>query len=94
MIGALILGLVAGAVARLVVPGDAFRGMKGIVSWIVTFVLGIAGAYLGWLIFTKGLGIGDQDMFDLGGLLGAIVGAIILLVIFTVIMRVARKGRA
>lgn len=91
MVGALILGLVAGAIARLVVPGDAFKGMKGIVSWIVTFVLGIAGAYVGWLIFTKGLGIGDDDIFDLGGILGAVVGAIILLVIFTIIMRFARK---
>ncbi len=91
MVGALILGLVAGAIARLVVPGDAFKGMKGIVSWIVTFVLGIAGAYVGWLVFTKGLGIGDDDIFDLGGILGAVVGAIILLVIFTIIMRFARK---
>ena len=91
MVGALILGLVAGAIARLVVPGDAFKGMKGIVSWIVTFVLGIAGAYVGWLVFTQGLGIGDDDIFDLGGILGAVVGAIILLVIFTIIMRFARK---
>jgi len=91
MVGALILGLVAGAIARLVVPGDAFKGMKGIVSWIVTFVLGIAGAYVGWLVFTKGLRIGDDDIFDLGGILGAVVGAIILLVIFTIIMRFARK---
>lgn len=83
--------MVAGAIARLVVPGDAFKGMKGIVSWIVTFVLGIAGAYVGWLVFTKGLGIGDDDIFDLGGILGAVVGAIILLVIFTIIMRFARK---
>lgn len=92
MVGALILGLVAGAIARILVPGDAFSGMKGPMSWLVTFVLGIAGAYVGWLIFTRLLGIGDSSMFDLGGIIGAIVGAVILLIIFTVIMRRTRRA--
>ena len=91
MVGALILGLVAGAIARLLVPKDALRGRKGPMSWLLTFVLGIAGAYLGWLLFTKGLGIGDSDMFDLGGILGAIVGAVILLGIGTLIVRGTRR---
>jgi uncharacterized membrane protein YeaQ/YmgE (transglycosylase-associated protein family) len=91
MLGALILGLVAGAIARLLVPRDALQGRKGPMSWLFTFVLGIAGAYLGWLLFTKGLGIGDSDIFDLGGILGAIIGAVILLGIGTLVSRATRR---
>lgn len=92
MVGAVILGLVAGVIARILVPGDAFKGMKGPMSWLLTFLLGIAGAFAGWLIFTQVFGIGDSNIFDLGGIVGAIVGAVILLVIFTLIMR--RTGKS
>ena len=90
-VGAVILGLVAGG-ARILVPGDAFKGMKGPMSWVLTFVLGIAGAFVGWLIFTQLCAIGTATSLDLGGIIGAIVGAVILLVVFTLIMR--RTGRA
>jgi uncharacterized membrane protein YeaQ/YmgE (transglycosylase-associated protein family) len=73
MIGALILGLVAGFVGKALMPGDDPGG------FIATILLGLAGAALGWVIFTLGLGIGDDDMFDLGGLVGAIIGVLILL---------------
>jgi len=91
MVGAVILGLVAGALARLLVPRDAMQGMGGPWSWLLTVVLGLAGALLGWLLFTKGLGIGDSDIFDLGGILGAIVGAVVLLGIATTVVRRTRK---
>ena len=73
MIGALILGLVAGALARAIMPGRQHLGI------IWTIVLGLAGAIVGYLIFNRLLGIGDNDVFDLGGLLGAVIGALILL---------------
>ena len=79
MIGALILGFLAGVIGRLLMPGDVFRHMSGPASWLASLVLGLAGAALGWFIFTSLLGIGDDDMFDLGGLLGAIVGVMLLL---------------
>lgn len=91
MVGALILGLVAGAIARYLLPRDALQGRKGPLSWLLTIVLGLAGAYLGWLLFTKGLGIGDDDIFDWGGIIGAIVGAVIVLGIATLVLRVTRK---
>ena len=91
MVGALILGVVAGALARLLIPRDAMQGMRGPLSWVLTVVLGLVGAYLGWLLFTRGLGIGDNSKFDLGGILGAIVGAVVVLGITTIVVR--RKGR-
>jgi hypothetical protein len=50
-------------------PGDVFRNMSGPASWGVSLVLGLAGALVGYVIFTLGLGIGDTDIFDWGGLL-------------------------
>jgi len=82
MIGALILGLVAGFIGRALVPNDVFSGMeRGPKSWAASVVLGLVGALVGYFIFTRGLGIGDDDAFDLGGLLSAIIGVILVLVI-------------
>lgn len=81
MIGAIILGLVAGAIARALVPVPALERMSGPVSWLVSLVIGLVGAWIGWLLFTGVLGIGDADKFDLGGIIGAIIGAVILLVV-------------
>jgi uncharacterized membrane protein YeaQ/YmgE (transglycosylase-associated protein family) len=73
MIGAIILGIIAGFLGRFLMPGRDEMG------FFATVALGIAGALLGWLVFTDLLGIGDTDMFDLGGLVGAIIGVMILL---------------
>lgn len=73
MIGAIILGLVAGFIAKMLVPGRDPGG------FFVTIAIGLVGAMIGYFLFTKLLGIGDDDMFDLGGMLGAIVGSVIVL---------------
>jgi uncharacterized membrane protein YeaQ/YmgE (transglycosylase-associated protein family) len=73
VIGALILGLVAGFIGKAIMPGDDPGGFFG------TILIGLAGAAIGWVIFTLGLGIGDEDVFDLGGLVSAIIGVVILL---------------
>ncbi|EHN11809.1 hypothetical protein PAI11_12930 [Patulibacter medicamentivorans] len=73
MIGAIILGLVAGFIGKAIMPGEDPGG------FFVTILIGLAGAVVGWLIFTGLLGIGDKDMFDLGGLLSAIIGVLIVL---------------
>jgi uncharacterized membrane protein YeaQ/YmgE (transglycosylase-associated protein family) len=78
MVGALLLGFVCGVLARILVPRDAFRGMSGPVSWAVSLGLGLLGAVVGYVIFTLGLGIGDTDIFDWGGLLSALIGTIIV----------------
>ena len=87
MIGALILGFLAGVIGRLLMPGDVFRHMSGPASWLVSLLLGLAGAALGWFIFTDLLGIGDDDVFDLGGLVSAIIGVLILLPIAGFVLR-------
>jgi uncharacterized membrane protein YeaQ/YmgE (transglycosylase-associated protein family) len=78
MVGALLLGFVCGVIARVLMPGDVFRDMSGPVSWAVSLGLGLAGALVGYVIFTLGLGIGDTDIFDWGGLLGALIGTLIV----------------
>ena len=93
MIGALILGLVAGVIGRALIPNDAFEHMHGPASWLVSIVLGLVGAFVGYLIFTRGLGIGDDDAFDLGGILSAIIGVVIVLLIAGFVARRAGGGR-
>jgi uncharacterized membrane protein YeaQ/YmgE (transglycosylase-associated protein family) len=84
MIGALILGLVAGFIGKAIMPGKDPGG------FIATILLGLAGAAVGFLIFTELLGIGDDQAFDLGGLIGAIIGVVILLALYRAV--VGRRG--
>ena len=83
MIGAIILGLLAGFIGKALMPGKDPGG------FFVTILLGLAGSVVGFLIFTELLGIGDDSVFDLGGLIGAIIGVMILLGIYRVV--VARR---
>jgi uncharacterized membrane protein YeaQ/YmgE (transglycosylase-associated protein family) len=87
MIGALILGLVAGFIGRVLVPNDVLSGMSGPASWGASIVLGLVGALVGYFIFTRGLGIGDDDAFDLGGIISAIIGVVIVLLIAGFVVR-------
>jgi uncharacterized membrane protein YeaQ/YmgE (transglycosylase-associated protein family) len=84
VIGAIILGIVAGFIARALMPGRDPMG------FFATILLGLAGAVVGFLVFTELLGIGDNEAFDLGGLIGAIIGVMILLGIYRAV--VARRG--
>jgi uncharacterized membrane protein YeaQ/YmgE (transglycosylase-associated protein family) len=76
MVGAIILGIIAGYLGRLLMPGRDKMG------FIATMLLGLAGSVVGFLIFTELLNIGDDRMFDLGGLIGAIIGVMILLALY------------
>lgn len=87
MVGALILGLVAGAVARLVIRGDVFESLEGWRSWLASLVLGLVGAFVGWLIFAGLFGIGDTDAFDLGSIVGAVVGSVLVLLAANWVLR-------
>lgn len=79
IIGWIVLGLLAGAIAKLILPGDDPGG------FIVTTLIGIAGAIVGGLI-ASALDIGDIDeFFDVGTWLIAIGGALLLLLAYRMI---------
>ena len=81
MIGAIILGIVAGFLGRALMPG------KDPMGFFATILLGLAGALVGFFLFTELLGIGDTKAFDLGGLIGAVLGVMLLLGMYRVFMR-------
>jgi uncharacterized membrane protein YeaQ/YmgE (transglycosylase-associated protein family) len=81
MVGAIILGIVAGYVGRLLMPGRDKMG------FLATMLLGLAGAVVGFLVFTELLGIGDTEMFDLGGLIGAVIGVMLLLLLYRLALK-------
>lgn len=76
----LLLGLVAGALAKWLMPGNAGGG------WISTIVLGIAGAFFGGFVGSL-LGLGSTSGFSLGSILTATVGAFLLLFIYNKLIK-------
>ena len=68
----IIFGLIAGALAKFIMPGDDPGG------FIVTTIIGIVGALIGGFIAVQ-LGWGDVTGFDLRSFVIAIAGALILL---------------
>jgi uncharacterized membrane protein YeaQ/YmgE (transglycosylase-associated protein family) len=81
----IIFGLIAGAIAKLLMPGKDPGG------WIVTMLLGIAGAMLGGFIGRALWGSTGVEGFDLGSFGLAVLGAIVLLGLYRMI---AGRGRA
>ena len=78
--GFLLLGLLAGAIAKLILPGKQGGG------WLITLLLGVVGAllggFLGGLLFNAPL----QDIFSIQTWLLAIGGSIIVLLIYGLIV--------
>jgi uncharacterized membrane protein YeaQ/YmgE (transglycosylase-associated protein family) len=73
----LIIGLIAGAIARLVVPGT---GGMGILATIVIGIVGsLVGGFLGYVLFGHDL---SKGAFQMSGLIGSIIGAIIVLLVY------------
>ena len=86
IIGWIVLGLLAGAIAKAILPGDDPGGI------LVTMLIGIAGAIVGGFI-ASALGIGELDeFFDIGTWIIAILGSLLLLVAYRAIA--GRKGDA
>jgi uncharacterized membrane protein YeaQ/YmgE (transglycosylase-associated protein family) len=88
IIGWILLGLLAGVIAKAILPGDDPGGI------IITTLLGIAGALIGGFI-TKALGFGDpiDEFFDLSTWLGAIIGSIVLLLLYRAFFGARRTTR-
>jgi uncharacterized membrane protein YeaQ/YmgE (transglycosylase-associated protein family) len=79
LIAFLILGLIAGAIARFLVPGPDPMG------WFGTMILGVVGALVGGFIF------GGPDRAV--GLIGAVVGAVLVLLVYKLVTRGSRGHR-
>lgn len=77
VLGWVLLGLVGGAIAKAILPGEQPGGI------IVTIVLGIVGAVLGGAI-ARAIGLGNpvDEFFDLSTWLAAIIGAIVVLLVW------------
>ena len=82
----LIFGLIAGAIAQLLVPGED-PGGGGLLGILVTIVIGIVGAFIGGWIGVQ-FGWGSVSTFDIRSLVLAILGAVLLLVL----LRAVRGG--
>lgn len=75
----LLLGLIAGAIAKLILPGKQGGG------WLITLLLGVVGALLGGLIGTL-IGRPMDQFFDIWTWLLAIGGSIIVLLIYGLVV--------
>ncbi len=74
----ILVGLIAGVIAKLIMPGRDPGG------FIVTIILGIVGAVIGGWILTF-LGLGGPDRGFIGSIIAGIIGAVILLLIYRAI---------
>jgi uncharacterized membrane protein YeaQ/YmgE (transglycosylase-associated protein family) len=78
IIWTLIIGLVAGALAKFLMPGRDPGG------FIITMLLGVAGAFIAtWL----GQAVGWYQAGEGAGFIGAVVGAVILLLIYRFVVK-------
>jgi uncharacterized membrane protein YeaQ/YmgE (transglycosylase-associated protein family) len=86
IIGWIVLGLIAGAIAKAILPGTQGGG------WIITLILGVVGALLGGFIGSAVFGIGLEGFFSIQTWLLAIGGAILVLLIYGLITRGSRRA--
>ena len=73
----LIVGLIAGAIARLIVPGRQPIGIGGTI--LVGLVGSFVGGFLGYVLFHHDA---NNGAFQPSGLIGSVIGAVIVLLIW------------
>ncbi|MDZ7767334.1 MAG: GlsB/YeaQ/YmgE family stress response membrane protein [Melioribacteraceae bacterium] len=78
IIGTLVIGLIAGFVAKLLLPGKDPGGC------IITMLLGVAGAFVATYL---GQFLGIYEPGDTAGFIGAVIGAIIILLIYRMFLK-------
>ena len=86
IIAFLILGLIAGAIAKALLPGRQGGG------WVITLILGVVGALLGGFVGNAIFGIGLEEFFSFQTWIVAILGSIVVLLIYGLITK--RGARA
>jgi uncharacterized membrane protein YeaQ/YmgE (transglycosylase-associated protein family) len=77
----IIFGLIAGALAKFIMPGKQGGGL------IVTTILGVVGAMVGGFIGTRLFGIGDVTGFDLRSMALAVGGALAVLAVYEFVIQ-------
>ena len=81
IIGWIVFGLIAGLIAKAIMPGNQGGGI------ILTMVLGIVGALVGGFLGTAIFGIADLSGFDLRSIVIAVIGALIVLFLWGLFTR-------
>jgi len=84
-IGWIILGLVAGAIAKAILPGKHGGG------WLVTLILGVVGALLGGFLASAIFGVDLGGFFDIRTWVIAILGSIVVLLIYGLVTGGSRR---
>ncbi|GGE92022.1 GlsB/YeaQ/YmgE family stress response membrane protein [Mycetocola zhadangensis] len=82
----LLLGLIAGAIAKAILPGKQGGG------WFITLILGVVGALLGGWLGGLLFGIDMAEFWSISTWLTAIVGSIVVLLIYGLVTRNSRSG--
>lgn len=82
----LVLGLIAGAIAKAIVPGKQGGG------WLATLLLGVVGALLGGWLGGLLFGVNLTEFWNLGTWLCAIIGSIIVLLLWGLLTRGRRSA--
>jgi uncharacterized membrane protein YeaQ/YmgE (transglycosylase-associated protein family) len=80
----ILLGLVAGALAKFIMPGKDPGGV------LVTIGIGILGGVLGGFLGSV-IGLGAVESFDIGGIFIATVGAILLLILYRLFLKTKKS---
>jgi len=85
IIGWIVLGLIAGAIAKAILPGRQGGG------WLATLLLGVVGALVGGFVGGQIFGIGLEEFFSIQTWLVAIAGSVLVLFLYGLITRGSRR---
>lgn len=81
IIGYIVIGLLGGAIAKAIMPGEQGGG------WVATILLGIVGALVGGFLGGLLLGVNYTEIFSIKGLIFSVVGALLVLFIYGLVTK-------
>ena len=76
IISMIIVGLIAGLIARALMPGPDPMG------WLATILVGIVGSFVGGFLASTLLGRGTGSAIEPSGIVGSVIGALLVLFIY------------
>lgn len=85
IIGWIVVGLIAGAIAKAILPGRQSGG------WLITLLIGVVGALLGGFLASAIFGVDLGGFFDLRTWVIAILGSLVVLLIYGLATRGSRR---